>query len=76
MTIKQSAGLVGFAFAAAWIGFDFGSALLCLLGAAAFYAAAAAVQGDLDLADLQARVTDRGRGSGYAPPPRPRGRVR
>ena len=36
MTLKQYLGLLGFLFVAAWAGFDFGVALLCLLGAGAF----------------------------------------
>lgn len=49
--------LLGFAFVSAWIAFDdFGSAILCLLGAAVFYLGAAAAQGDLDLAEVQRRL--------------------
>jgi hypothetical protein len=70
MTQKQFAALLGFAFAAAWISFNFGYALLCLVAAGAFYAAAAFLQGELDLGDLQDRWTPRQpRG---APPPRVR----
>lgn len=39
-TRKNLAALLGFAFVAAWIGFSFGEAILCLLGAALFYAVA------------------------------------
>ena len=56
MTSKHFSALLGFAFVAAWISFDFGSALLCLLGAALFYAAGAIIQGELDLGDLQRRL--------------------
>lgn len=59
MTIRQFAALIGFAFIAAWIALSFGYALLCLAGAAAFYALAAVVEGDIDLGELQARVTQR-----------------
>ena len=38
MTQKQFAALLGFAFAAAWISFNFGYALLCLVAAGAFEA--------------------------------------
>lgn len=57
MTTRHFAALVGFAFVAAWIALSFGYALLCLLGAAVFYSLAAVVEGDVDLGDLQARVT-------------------
>lgn len=61
MTVKQFAALLGFAFAAAWIAFNFGYALLCLVGAGVFYAIAALLQGELDLGDVQARFSERGR---------------
>jgi hypothetical protein len=57
MTTRHVAALVGFAFVAAWIALSFGYALLCLLGAAIFYALAAVAEGDVDLGELQARVT-------------------
>jgi len=57
MTTKPLLALLGFAFVAAWIAFDdFGSAILCLLGAAVFYASAAVARGELDLGDLQRRL--------------------
>jgi hypothetical protein len=57
MIAKHLLALLGFAFVAAWIAFDdFGSAVLCLLGAAIFYLVAAAVEGDLDLAEVQRRL--------------------
>lgn len=57
MTSKHFSALLGFAFVAAWISFnDFSSALLCLLGAALFYAGGAVMQGELDLGDLQRRL--------------------
>ena len=59
-TSKRFATLLGFAFAAAWIGFGFGDAILCLLSAGAFYAVASYLEGDVDLAELQDRF---GRGS-------------
>jgi hypothetical protein len=68
MTLKQYLGLLGFLFVAAWAGFDLGVALLCLLGAALFAGAAAIVQGDVDLAEVQDRVRTGGRSSGV---PRP-----
>jgi hypothetical protein len=56
MNVKQQLGLLGFLFVAAWIGFNFGDAVLCLVGAAVFYAVGAVLQGELDLAELQARI--------------------
>jgi hypothetical protein len=57
ITPKHFAALMGFAFVAAWIGFGFGEAILCLVGAVLFYYAAAVREGDLDLGELQARVS-------------------
>ncbi len=56
MTDTQFAAVLGFAFVAAWIAFGFGSAILCLVGAIAFYVAALFLRGDLDLAELQSRL--------------------
>jgi hypothetical protein len=56
LDLKQFAALFGFAFVAAWIAFGFGNAILCLLGAAVFYAIAAVAQGELDLGDIQNRL--------------------
>jgi hypothetical protein len=62
MNAKQLAGLLGFLFVAAWIAFGFGDAILCLIGAAVFYRAAALYQGELDLVELQRRASQpRGR---------------
>ncbi len=60
MTPTQFAAILGFAFVAVWIAFGFGSAVLCLVGAAGFYAAALFLRGDLDLADIQSRLGGRG----------------
>ncbi len=60
MNAKQIAGLLGFLFVAAWIGFGFGDAILCLLGAAVFYLATGFYYGELDLAELQQRARGRG----------------
>jgi hypothetical protein len=55
--LKLYLGLLGFLFVAAWIGFNnFGYAVLCLVGAAVFYAIGAVLQGEIDLGDVQARV--------------------
>ena len=59
MNDRQFAALLGFAFVAAWIGFNFGYALLCLVGAAAFYLLAGVAAGSVDLGDLQERITGR-----------------
>jgi hypothetical protein len=55
MTPPYFAALIGFLFVAAWAALGFGDAVLCLLGAAVFYAAAAFYRGELDLAALQQR---------------------
>jgi hypothetical protein len=60
MTTRHLAAILGFAFVAAWIAMSFGYALLCLLGAGVFYALAAVLDGDIDLGELQARVTQAG----------------
>lgn len=54
------AAAFGFAFVAAWIGFSFGQALLCLLGAAVAWLIVNVVEGKIDLGELQARVSNRG----------------
>lgn len=73
MTTGQFAGLLGFLFTAAWIGFGFGEAILCLLGAGVFAGLLFAVQGflrgDIDLGELQTRLTGRPSG-GEGPAPR------
>ena len=56
MNPNQLAALIGFLFVAAWIAFGFGDAILCLLGAGAFYAVTAFYRGELDLAELQHRA--------------------
>jgi hypothetical protein len=56
MNIKQHLALLGFLFVAAWIGFNFGDAVLCLVGAGVFYAVGAVLQGELDLGDVQSRI--------------------
>ena len=64
MTLTQFAAILGFAFVAVWIAFGFGSAVLCLVGAAVFYAAALFLRGDIDLSDVQSRLGGRGGGVG------------
>ena len=56
ITLKHYLGLLGFLFVAAWIAFDFGRAVLCLVGAVVFYLIGEVVQGELDLGELQARI--------------------
>jgi hypothetical protein len=59
MTLKHLAAITGFAFVAVWIATGFGQAVLCLLGAIAFYCAAAVIHGDLRIADVQERLGSR-----------------
>ena len=56
INLKQFLGLLGFLFVAAWIVFNFGYAILCLVGAGVFYAIGAVLQGELDLGDVQSRI--------------------
>lgn len=56
ITLKHYLGLLGFLFVAAWIAFDFGRAILCLVGAVVFYLIGEVVQGELDLGEMQARI--------------------
>ena len=72
MTTKQFAAILGFAFVAAVIAFNFGYGLLCLLGAAAGYYAARFVEGELDLSELQSRLSSGGTPAQPVAPPRPR----
>jgi hypothetical protein len=53
---RLAAAAGGFAFVAAWIGFGFGDALLCLLGAAVAWLAVAIADGELDLGEMQRRL--------------------
>jgi hypothetical protein len=65
MNQPQHAALIGFLFVAAWAALGFGDAVLCLIGAAVFYAVTAFYRGELDLAELQQRaVGQRGRRAG------------
>jgi hypothetical protein len=75
MSQKQFLAVLGFAFMAAWIGFNFGYAVLCLVGAALFYAAGSFAQGELDLSDIQDRFRGVGPNSSrsaYSPQAGPR----
>ncbi|MDO8212179.1 hypothetical protein [Conexibacter sp. CPCC 206217] len=56
---KHLAAALAFSFVAAWIGFGFGQAVLCLLAAAVLYTAVAVRAGEIDLAGLQARIVER-----------------
>ncbi len=66
ITQKHLFAVLGFATVAAWIAFGFGNAVLCLLGAAAFYALGAVAEGKIDLGELQQRMQ-----GGAAAPPAP-----
>ncbi|MGI8902264.1 MAG: hypothetical protein ACR2IP_01040 [Solirubrobacteraceae bacterium] len=68
MTSKQFSALLGFAFVAAWIGFGFGDAILCVLGAGVLYLVAGVREGEIDLGQLQDRL--RGKRSPTNPAPR------
>lgn len=72
---RRFAAAAGFAFVAAWIGFGLGYALLCLVGAALFYAAVTVFEGDIDLGELQDRFTA-DRDQYPSTPARPPGRAR
>jgi hypothetical protein len=76
MNPRHFAALLGFAFVAAWIALSFGYAVLCLLGAGAFYAIAAVLEGDVDLGELQSRVTQRPSGSDHRRIQKPLSQVR
>ena len=54
---RHLAAFAGFAFVAAWIGFSFGDALLCLLGAAVAWIAGGILEGKVDLGELQSRFS-------------------
>lgn len=54
---RHLAAVAGFAFVAAWIGFGFGDALLCLLGAAVAWVAVGILDGKVDLGELQSRFS-------------------
>lgn len=72
---RHLAATAGFAFVAAWIGFSFGDALLCLLGAAVFWLAAGVLDGKVDLAKLQSRLSGEEAAPAappMTPPPPPR----
>jgi hypothetical protein len=62
MNTTRFAALLGFLFFAAWIAFDFGDAILCLVGAGVFYASTAFYLGELDLGELQQRARQPRRG--------------
>ena len=68
MNHRHLAALLGFAFVAAWIALNFGYALLCLIGAVAFYAFTAVLTRDIDLGELQARITRQPPGRASTPP--------
>lgn len=68
IALKHVLALIGFAFVAAWIAFNFGYAVLCLVGAGLFYGIGAVLAGEIDLDDVQSRVRA---GAGESP-----GRVR
>jgi hypothetical protein len=68
----------GFAFVAAWIGFGFGDALLCLLGAAVAWIVAGILEGQIDLGEMQSRLgkEEPAPSAARVSAPRPAGRPR
>ena len=56
INLKYFLGLLGFLFVAAWIAFNFGDAILCLVGAFVFYAVGSVLEGEVDLGEMQARM--------------------
>ncbi|MBB4660481.1 hypothetical protein [Conexibacter arvalis] len=62
MNRKSFLALLGFLFVAAWIALSFGDAILCLLGAALFYAIGAVIEGEIDLGEMQSRMRSQQRG--------------
>lgn len=57
MTSTQFAALLGFLFVAVWAGVGFGSAIACLLGAVVAYVVTAFLRGELDVGELQGRLS-------------------
>ena len=68
---RQMAAVAGFAFVAAWIGFGFGEALLCLLGAVVAWVMVGVIEGKLDLGELQSRLSAEDEAPAAASPPPP-----
>jgi hypothetical protein len=68
MTTKQFAAVLGFGFGATWIALRLGYAILCLVGAAAFYGAAAVFQGEVALGELQRRLRSGGEAGSFRSP--------
>ena len=75
INVKHLAAVVGFLFVAMWIITNFGYAVLCLVGAAIFYAVAAFMQGELDVGEIQSRLGVGGPGQPSASPGAGRSRV-
>lgn len=75
INVKHLAAVVGFLFVAMWIITNFGYAVLCLVGAAIFYAVAAFMQGELDVGDIQSRLGVGGPSQPSASPSAGRSRV-
>ena len=73
MSARPFAALIGFLFVLVWIRYDFGDAVLCLVGAVVFWLAIQLLLGELNLAVLQSRFGESMRRP--APPPPPGTRV-
>jgi len=61
MNTSHVSAVLGFAFVAAWIGFGFGDAVLCLIGAGVAYGAALVARGEIDLGQVQDSLRPAGR---------------
>jgi hypothetical protein len=71
MNQRQFAAALGFAFVAIWITLGFGWAMLCLVGALAFYLAALVLERAAEGADLGSLAGRFGREQAQTPPGRP-----
>lgn len=71
MTQRQFAAALGFAFVAIWITLSFGWAMLCLVGALAFYLATLVLERAIEGTDLATLANRFGREEPQTPPARP-----
>jgi hypothetical protein len=71
MNQRQFAAALGFAFVAIWITLSFGWAMLCLVGALAFYLATLVLERAIEGTDLASLASRFGRDEPQTPPTRP-----